>query len=122
TEMLDTESQESYADWSWPLRAFGWFSHFGVLVPLAGAGMFLAWPLRQRVAIVYAMTAAYSVSVLVFYVFARYRLPLVPLLMLFAAHALVELVPAVFGMVVRKRGPRRRLQPGTGVLFAGAGV
>jgi hypothetical protein len=26
---------ESYAEWSWPLRLTGWFSTFGVLVPLA---------------------------------------------------------------------------------------
>ena len=37
-EMLDTESQASYAEWSWPLKATGWFTHFGVLVPLAVIG------------------------------------------------------------------------------------
>ena len=34
-EMFDTEAQESYAEYSWPLRILGWFGHFGVLVPLA---------------------------------------------------------------------------------------
>src|SRR5262249_52773376 len=91
TEMLDTESQESYADWSWPLTLGGWFGHFGILVPLALAGAVLAWRDRARLGILYALTAFYAVSVLMFYVFARYRLPLVPLLWLFAAHALVEL-------------------------------
>jgi tetratricopeptide (TPR) repeat protein len=91
TEMLDTESQESYAEWSWPLRLGGWFGHFGVLIPLAALGMFLAWPERRRVAILYAMTGAYMASVLMFYVFARYRLPLVPLFMLFAGVALSQL-------------------------------
>ena len=38
SEMLDTESQESYAEWSWPLRIGGWIGHFGVLVPLAVLG------------------------------------------------------------------------------------
>ena len=33
TEMVDTESQETHAEWSWPLRIGGWFGHFGVLVP-----------------------------------------------------------------------------------------
>ena len=41
-------------------------------------------------AILYAMTIAYAASVLLFYVFARYRLPLVPLLMLFAGVAIVS--------------------------------
>lgn len=91
TEMLDTESQESYAEWSWPLRLGGWFGHFGVLVPLAVLGCIMAWPLRPRVGILYAMTGIYAASVLMFYVFARYRLPLVPLLMLFATYAVVTI-------------------------------
>ena len=85
TEMLDTESQESHAEWSWPLRIGGWFGHFGVLAPLALVGLVLGWPDRRRLAVLYVMTAAYAASVLMFYVFARYRLPLVPLLLLFAA-------------------------------------
>src|SRR6185436_16444420 len=85
TEMLDTESQESYAEWSWPLRFGSWFGHFGVLVPLALLGAILSWRERQRIAILYVMTGLYALSVLTFYVFARYRFPLVPLLMLFAA-------------------------------------
>ena len=91
TEMLDTESQESYAEWSWPLRLGGWFGHFGVLVPLAVLGMFLAWPDRRRLAILYVMTGTYMASVLMFYVFARYRLPLVPFFMLFAGAAVSRL-------------------------------
>src|SRR5688572_5682605 len=42
-EMLDTESQESYAEWSTPLRLLGWFSRFGVLVPLAVLGVIVTW-------------------------------------------------------------------------------
>jgi tetratricopeptide (TPR) repeat protein len=91
TEMLDTESQESYAEWSWPLRLGGWFGHFGILVPLAVLGMFLAWPDRRHLAILYIMTGTYMASVLMFYVFARYRLPLVPFFMVFAAAALCQI-------------------------------
>src|SRR5262249_23227649 len=103
TEMLDTESQESYAEWSWPLRFLGWFGHFGVLVPLAVLGMFLSWPDRRRLGILYALTAVYTVSVLLFYVFARYRLPLVALFMLFAAAALCR-IPAFVAALRRVRG------------------
>src|SRR6185503_13553587 len=91
TEMLDTESQESYAEYSWPLRLLGWFGHFGVLVPLALLGMMLSWGDRKRLAILYALTGAYAASVLMFYVFARYRLPLVGFFMLFAAAAVVRI-------------------------------
>jgi tetratricopeptide (TPR) repeat protein len=85
TEAVDTESQETYADYSIPLAVLGWFGHFGVLVPLALIGAWAAWPDRRRLAAFYVLTVAYAASVLMFYVFARYRFPLVPLLMLFAA-------------------------------------
>lgn len=90
TEMLDTEAQESHAEWSWPLRLLGVVGHFGALAPLACIGLIIAWRSRERLAVVYLMLVAYGASVLLFYVFARYRLPLVPLLLLFAAVAVSE--------------------------------
>jgi len=83
-EMIDTEAQESYAEHSWPLRLLGWFGHFGVLVPLAVIGVVLTWPDRRRLRPLYAVTLTYAASVVLFFVFARYRYPLVPLLMPFA--------------------------------------
>ncbi len=83
-EMLDTESQESHAEWSWPLRVLGWLGHFGVLIPLAALGAVVTWQERRRFWIVHALTITYALSVVMFYVFARYRFPLVPFLMLFA--------------------------------------
>jgi tetratricopeptide (TPR) repeat protein len=94
-EMLDTESQESHAESSRVLSIGGWFGHFGLLVPLALLGVIATWPDRSRLAVFYAMTIAYAASVVAFYVFARYRFPLVPLLMLFAAAGFA--VPARFG-------------------------
>ena len=90
-EMLDTESQESHAEWSTPLRLLGRVGRFGVLVPLALLGLIVTWPLRDRLWVIYGILAAYAASVVMFYVFARYRYPLVPLLLLFAAAGLVEL-------------------------------
>jgi tetratricopeptide (TPR) repeat protein len=84
TEMLDTEAQESYAEFSTPLRVLGWIGHFGILMPLAIAGMIAAWPDRRRLSIVYALALTYAASVVMFFVFARYRYPLVPFLILFA--------------------------------------
>jgi len=91
SEMLDTESQESYAEWSTPLRLVGPLNHFGVLVPLAFLGLIVTWPLRDRLWVFYGITTAYAASVVMFYVFARYRYPLVPFLVLFAAAGLVAL-------------------------------
>jgi tetratricopeptide (TPR) repeat protein len=100
TEMLDTESQEAYAEWSLPLRLGGWIGHFGILVPLAVFGAIVTWPRRSRLWILYAMTLAYAASVIVFYVFARYRYPLVPLLILFAAAGATELPALVRGRLL----------------------
>ena len=88
-EMLDTESQESHAEWSLPLRALGWLGHFGILVPLAVLGVLMTWPERRRLWILHALALTYAASVVLFYVFARYRYPLVPFLLVFA-------VPGVF--------------------------
>jgi tetratricopeptide (TPR) repeat protein len=90
TEMVDTESQESHAEWSWPLRLLGPIGHFGVLVPLALLGLIVTWRDRSRLAVVYALLATYAASVVAFYVFGRYRYPLVPLLLIFGAAALAE--------------------------------
>jgi tetratricopeptide (TPR) repeat protein/4-amino-4-deoxy-L-arabinose transferase-like glycosyltransferase len=89
TEMLDTESQETYAEWSDPIRFGAWLGNFGILVPLAVFGVWTTWSKRRRLFVFYAMGVAYAASVLMFYVFARYRFPLVPLLVLFAAAGIV---------------------------------
>ena len=82
TEMLDTESQESHAEWSTPIAVLSWIAHFGLLVPLAVLGMIVTW---RRGWILHALTITYALSVVMFFVFARYRYPLVPLLLLFGA-------------------------------------
>jgi tetratricopeptide (TPR) repeat protein len=90
TEVVDTESQESHEDYSWLLRLLGHVAHFGVLAPLACLGVWLTWGDRQRLWLLYGMTVVYAASVLAFYVVARYRLPLVPLLIIFAAAAIAR--------------------------------
>ena len=65
--------------------------HFGTLCPLAALGLCLTWNQRQRWWVLYAMVLAYAASVALFYVFSRYRFPLVPMLLLFAAAGLTSL-------------------------------
>jgi tetratricopeptide (TPR) repeat protein len=105
TEMVDTESQESYAEWSTPVRLLAHVGHFGILVPLAALGVWATWPQRQRLWIVHAMTIAYAASVVMFYVFARYRFPLVPFLVLFASAGLASL-PAFIRAGTQHPAPR----------------
>jgi tetratricopeptide (TPR) repeat protein len=90
-EVADTEDQLSHADWSIPLRVAGHLWHFGILAPLAAAGLWLTWRRRRQLLVLQLMLAAYAASVVLFAVMGRYRYPLVPLLILFAAAAVVEL-------------------------------
>jgi tetratricopeptide (TPR) repeat protein len=89
-EILDTESQESHEDYSPVLFLLARVARFGVLMPLACLGLWISWGDRRRLWLLYVMTAAYSMSVLAFYVVARYRLPIVPILMMFGGLAVVR--------------------------------
>jgi 4-amino-4-deoxy-L-arabinose transferase-like glycosyltransferase len=64
---------------------------FAVVGPLAFAGLLLGWRERRRLALAYAILAVYLLSIAAFFVFARYRLPVLPLLLLFAAGGAVGL-------------------------------
>jgi tetratricopeptide (TPR) repeat protein len=89
-EISDTESQDNYAEWSWLLRVLGPFD-FGVLLALAAGGAVLTASSWRRLGFLYALGGVYALSVVLFYVFARYRFPLVPILMLLAAGGLLAL-------------------------------
>ena len=89
SEVADTEDQLSHADWSIPLRVTGYVWHFGTLAPLAVAGMWLTWRQRHKLSLFYVMLAAYAGSLVIFAIMGRYRYPLVPILVLFAAAGIV---------------------------------
>ena len=89
-EITDVEGYNVYKGFSWVLAILGVVLHFGVICPLAAAGMAIAWPERKRVGILFAMVVALAGAVAIFYVMARYRFPLVPVMILFAAVGIVE--------------------------------
>jgi Flp pilus assembly protein TadD len=62
--------------------------NFGVVAPLALVGMGWSWHHRRKNALLYGFVLAYLLSGLLFTMCARYRLPAVPLLIIFAAEAL----------------------------------
>jgi len=64
---------------------------FGLLAPLALVGVALAVRRRGWLRLLIVFGAAYSLSVIAFFVFSRFRMVLVPALYVFAAHAVVEL-------------------------------
>ena len=88
---------------------------FGIAGPLALSGLLLA--LRDRRAPLLTLyVLAYGVGVIAFFVTARYRLPMVPVLLLFAAHAAHWTAAALR----RRRWTAAALVLGTTGLFAAA--
>ena len=88
-ELVDTQDQYTHAEYSSVLRWTGAVLHFGWLAPLAFFGAWVVWPERRRLWPLYALVVSYGGTLLLFYIFGRYRLPLVPILALFAAAGLV---------------------------------
>jgi tetratricopeptide (TPR) repeat protein len=89
-EVPDTESLYVYAAWSPLLGAMTAVWHWGLLLPLAAAGVVLTWPRRGSLWLLYALALCMAAAVALFYIVARYRFPLVPVLVLFAGAALME--------------------------------
>lgn len=85
TEMADADDPTTFAVWSWTLRLLYAIFHFGVLLPAAIFGMWVTRGEFRRLAVLYLLLIAYAAAVILFYVFARYRYPLAPICMLFAA-------------------------------------
>jgi tetratricopeptide (TPR) repeat protein len=90
-ELEDSDDFYIYRQWSSLLNFLGVFAHFGVLAPLAAVGLWFTRQQWRRLWLLYAMILALAASVALFFVFGRYRYPLVPLLALFAGAALAEL-------------------------------
>lgn len=79
--------------YSFPLR--GPALTFALVGPLSVLGMALALRRPARWALPLLFVVAYSTSIVLFFVLARYRLPVLPALIPFAAHASLEVVRAV---------------------------
>lgn len=89
---------------------------FGLLAPLALVGLGLSYRnglLRRPAPLLLALFAgAYMLTVVAFFVSARYRLPVVPILLMFAAYSGRELY------LLWRRGAYRDLVVGCGAAFA----
>lgn len=67
---------------------------FGIICPLGIMGIILAVRRRKSARLLFLYILTYSVTIISFFVVARYRLPMVPALMVFGAFAIVWLVGA----------------------------
>ena len=90
---------------------------FWLVAPLALAGMALLWRRRRDLRLLYLFSATYMLGVLVFFVNARLRLPVVPVLIIFAAWTLCTLF-----VTLKARRYRAALAPLALTLIAGLAV
>ena len=89
-ELVDTEDQYTVAGWSPVLRVCDVVGNFGWLLPLAVIGIWLSRHDWRRLWWAYALIAVMLGTMVVFFVFGRYRLPVAPLLALFAGCAIEQ--------------------------------
>jgi len=89
-EIPDVVALPALAERSWVLKALGAVFHFGTLAPVALAGIVLSWPRRRDVWLLYLLAASITAGIAVFHVYARFRMPMVPILTLLAGAALVR--------------------------------
>jgi tetratricopeptide (TPR) repeat protein len=71
---------------------------FGLVAPLGIIGIFLTRERWRGLWLLYGGVLAYLLAALIFYVLARYRLPVVPFLLPFAGAGIVEI-----GILARKK-------------------
>ena len=102
-EAPDTEDYYIYEEWSPLLRVLDRVLHFGVLFPLAAAGVVLVGGRWRELWFLYVWGIVTALAVAVFVVFGRYRFPLIPVLVMFAGAAVV------FGVRSIRMGAWKRL-------------
>ena len=97
------------------LWKYGLAFPFGLLAPLAIVGLGLAWgrgALREPgPLLLVSFVGCYALSVVAFFISARYRLPVVPILLVFAAYGGREL------WVLWKQGAHRVVYSGIGIVL-----
>ena len=92
-EAPDTEDLYSHAEWSVPLRIADAVLPFGILAPLGFLGLWITRVRFRELWIFHALALVYVLSLIAFYVVARYRLPFAPMLAMFGAAGLTQLRP-----------------------------
>ncbi len=76
---------------------------WAALLPLAAAGIVLTLAAWREILPLYAIAGGYIATVMLFFNFARFRMPLVPILLAFAGEALVTLPGALRRSLSRSR-------------------
>ncbi len=87
-------SNNKYIYFFWHLSGMGRIPlpGFWLITPLAILGGVLLWRQRARLALLYLFVVSYMLGVVAFFVNARFRLPVVPVLIVFAAYGVFYFV------------------------------
>ncbi|HVU52781.1 MAG TPA: tetratricopeptide repeat protein [Polyangia bacterium] len=101
-EIPDSDEPAVYRDASLVLRAT-WPLSFGVIAPLALVGVVASLRARRRGAVLVALLLTSAAGTAAFLVFGRYRVPMIPIVVLYAAVGASELA-----RLARERPPRVR--------------
>jgi Flp pilus assembly protein TadD len=83
-ELANNKDVYYFGRMSLVFRGVSWL-HFGLIAPLAIVGMFVTVRRNPRAALLLLFVLSYMCGVILFFVNARFRLPVVPFLILFAA-------------------------------------
>lgn len=94
-EVSDIDDLYGYSDYASILKVLALPFNFGVLLALAAAGVALTWKRRAELWLLYLLAVSFAGTVALFCIYGRYRYPLVPFLVPFAAAAVVEGWPLV---------------------------
>jgi tetratricopeptide (TPR) repeat protein len=113
-EIADTEDLYLYMEWSPLLAGLGRGLHYGVVFPLAVAGLVWTWPKRRDLGILAALLLAMTAGVALFLVLGRYRHLLVPVSLIFVGAGLAQL-PGLW-----RKGRRGLVAWGLAALFVAA--
>lgn len=89
-EAIDTDDIYFYELFSAPLRILNSFWNFGLLLPLAVAGIVMTRHRWRNLMPLNLMIAGLLAGLIIFYVVARYRHAMIPLLVVFAGAAVAE--------------------------------
>lgn len=103
-ELPDTEDYYLYKDHSRIVRWGDAAFHFGVIGPLAIVGVVLTAGHWRRLWPMYLWLLAHALAIAAFVVFARYRAPMLPAVMMFAGIGIVQGTSLVAGRSWRKLG------------------
>lgn len=92
TEVTNNEDTYFFRRFSRTLSALMWQKvisfPFGIVSPLALLGMFLSLRRGRELSLIYGFVLLYMISIILYFVCGRYRMPIVPFLIMFAGVSL----------------------------------